>query len=77
MKVRILGCGTSSGVPRVGDDWGLCDRKEPKNRRRRVSILLEALGSDLHRLIRRSSRVGRTREGGFLHLRNHLIGDGQ
>lgn len=41
MKVRILGCGTSSGVPRVGDDWGKCDRDEPKNRRRRVSILVE------------------------------------
>jgi len=40
MKVRILGCGTSSGVPRVGDDWGTCDRNEPKNRRRRVSILV-------------------------------------
>jgi phosphoribosyl 1,2-cyclic phosphate phosphodiesterase len=41
MQVRILGCGTSTGVPRVGDDWGLCDRNEPKNRRRRVSILVE------------------------------------
>lgn len=40
MKVRILGCGTSSGVPRVGDDWGDCDRNEPRNRRRRVSILV-------------------------------------
>ena len=40
MKVRILGCGTSSGVPRVGGDWGLCDRAEPRNRRRRVSILV-------------------------------------
>ncbi len=41
MKVRILGCGTSSGVPRVGNDWGACDPAEPKNRRRRVSILVE------------------------------------
>ena len=40
MKVRILGCGTSSGVPRVGDDWGDCDRAEPRNRRRRASILV-------------------------------------
>ncbi|HYI63655.1 MAG TPA: MBL fold metallo-hydrolase [Allosphingosinicella sp.] len=40
MKVRILGCGTSSGVPRVGGDWGQCDRAEPRNRRRRVSILV-------------------------------------
>jgi phosphoribosyl 1,2-cyclic phosphate phosphodiesterase len=40
MEVRILGCGTSSGVPRVGNDWGQCDRNEPRNRRRRVSILV-------------------------------------
>lgn len=40
MKVRILGCGTSSGVPRIGNDWGGCDPNEPKNRRRRVSILV-------------------------------------
>jgi phosphoribosyl 1,2-cyclic phosphate phosphodiesterase len=41
MQVRILGCGTSSGVPRVGNDWGQCDPADPKNRRRRVSILVE------------------------------------
>jgi phosphoribosyl 1,2-cyclic phosphate phosphodiesterase len=40
MKLRLLGCGTSSGVPRVGNDWGLCDRDEPRNRRRRPSILV-------------------------------------
>lgn len=41
MKVRILGCGTSSGVPRIGNDWGACDPAEPRNRRTRVSILVE------------------------------------
>jgi len=41
MKLRILGCGTSSGVPRVGNDWGDCDPANPKNRRRRVSITVE------------------------------------
>ncbi|HEY7811073.1 MAG TPA: MBL fold metallo-hydrolase [Allosphingosinicella sp.] len=40
MEVRILGCGTSSGVPRVGNDWGACDPRNPRNRRRRVSILV-------------------------------------
>jgi phosphoribosyl 1,2-cyclic phosphate phosphodiesterase len=40
MEVRILGCGTSSGVPRVGNDWGTCDPRQPRNRRRRVSILI-------------------------------------
>lgn len=41
MKVLILGSGTSTGVPRVGNDWGQCDPNEPKNRRSRVSILVE------------------------------------
>ncbi|HEU0067221.1 MAG TPA: MBL fold metallo-hydrolase, partial [Sphingomonas sp.] len=41
MKVRILGSGTSSGVPRLGPDWGECDPAEPRNRRTRVSALVE------------------------------------
>ena len=42
MKVRILGCGTSTGVPRIGNDWGQCDPAEPRNRRLRSSILVES-----------------------------------
>ena len=42
MKVRILGCGTSSGVPRIGNDWGDCDPAEPRNRRTRSAILVES-----------------------------------
>jgi phosphoribosyl 1,2-cyclic phosphate phosphodiesterase len=42
MRVTILGCGTSGGVPRVGGQWGDCDPKEPRNRRRRVSIYVES-----------------------------------
>lgn len=41
MKVRLLGSGTSSGVPRIGNDWGACDPAEPRNRRTRASILVE------------------------------------
>jgi phosphoribosyl 1,2-cyclic phosphate phosphodiesterase len=41
MKVTILGCGTSSGVPRIDGDWGRCDPNEPRNRRRRASVLIE------------------------------------
>ena len=41
MKVRILGSGTSSGVPRIGNDWGACDPGEPRNRRTRASLLVE------------------------------------
>jgi phosphoribosyl 1,2-cyclic phosphate phosphodiesterase len=42
VKVRILGCGTSFGVPRIGNDWGQCDPGEPRNRRTRSSILVES-----------------------------------
>ena len=42
MKVRVLGCGTSTGVPRIGNDWGECDPGEPRNRRTRSSILIES-----------------------------------
>lgn len=45
MKVRILGSGTSSGVPRIGNDWGACDPGEPRNRRTRTSILVEHAGT--------------------------------
>ncbi len=45
MKVRILGSGTSSGVPRIGNDWGACDPAEPRNRRTRASILIEHEGT--------------------------------
>jgi phosphoribosyl 1,2-cyclic phosphate phosphodiesterase len=37
----ILGCGSSGGVPRIGDVWGVCDPDEPRNRRRRCALLLE------------------------------------
>lgn len=45
MKIRILGCGTSSGVPRIGNDWGACDPTEPRNRRMRCSALIEHDGT--------------------------------
>jgi len=47
VKVRILGSGTSSGVPRIGNDWGSCDPGEPRNRRTRSSILVESGGERL------------------------------
>ena len=37
----ILGCGSSGGVPRVGQGWGACDPNNPRNRRRRCSLLIE------------------------------------
>lgn len=41
MKLLMLGSGTSTGVPRVGGDWGACDPEEPRNKRTRVSIIVE------------------------------------
>lgn len=41
MKLLMLGSGTSTGVPRIGNDWGACDPNEPRNRRTRVSIVVE------------------------------------
>ena len=41
MKIRILGCGTSTGVPRLGNGWGACDPADPRNRRLRSSILVQ------------------------------------
>ncbi|MDE3080597.1 MAG: MBL fold metallo-hydrolase [Paracoccaceae bacterium] len=46
----ILGCGSSGGVPRLGGHWGACDPANPRNRRRRCSLLIE-----------RQSPAGRTR----------------
>jgi phosphoribosyl 1,2-cyclic phosphate phosphodiesterase len=45
VKARILGCGTSTGVPKIGNDWGRCDPAEPRNRRLRSSILVESGGA--------------------------------
>lgn len=47
MKLIMLGSGTSTGVPRIGGpdgrgDWGECDPNEPRNRRSRVSIIVES-----------------------------------
>ena len=44
MKLRILGCGTSTGVPRIGPGWGKCDPEEPRNRRLRCALLAESAG---------------------------------
>lgn len=41
MKITVLGCGSSGGVPLIGDDWGACDPAEPRNRRLRASVLVE------------------------------------
>ena len=44
LTLTILGCGSSAGVPRPALGWGACDPKNPKNRRRRCSLLVERTG---------------------------------
>jgi phosphoribosyl 1,2-cyclic phosphate phosphodiesterase len=44
LRLTILGCGSSAGVPRIGGHWGACDPANPKNRRRRCSLLVERNG---------------------------------
>jgi phosphoribosyl 1,2-cyclic phosphate phosphodiesterase len=41
LRFTILGCGSSGGVPRIGNLWGDCDPTNPKNRRTRCSLLVE------------------------------------
>ena len=41
MKLTVLGCGPSGGVPLIGHIWGNCEPANPKNRRRRASLLIE------------------------------------
>jgi hypothetical protein len=41
LMLTILGCGSSAGVPRPALGWGACDPNNPKNRRRRCSLLIE------------------------------------
>src|SRR6478609_11990720 len=44
LTLTILGCGSSSGVPRPALGWGACDPDNPRNRRRRCSLLVERTG---------------------------------
>ncbi len=41
LSFRILGCGSSGGVPRLDGNWGDCDPDNPKNRRTRCSLLVQ------------------------------------
>jgi len=46
LRFTILGCGSSGGVPRLGGHWGDCDPNNPRNARRRCSLLVERDGPD-------------------------------
>ena len=43
LRLTILGCGSSGGVPRLGPHWGACDPNNPKNRRLRCAVLVEKI----------------------------------
>ncbi len=45
LRLTILGCGSSPGVPRVTGDWGACDPANPKNRRMRAAALIERVSA--------------------------------
>ena len=45
LMLTILGCGSSAGVPRPALGWGACDPANPKNRRRRCSLLAERISA--------------------------------
>jgi len=44
MKVTVLGCGTSSGVPQIGCDCRVCRSADPRDKRRRCAIFVEVEG---------------------------------
>lgn len=46
MRFTILGCGSSGGVPRLGGHWGDCDPDNPRNQRRRCSLMVEREGAE-------------------------------
>jgi phosphoribosyl 1,2-cyclic phosphate phosphodiesterase len=46
LRFTILGCGSSGGVPRLGGHWGDCDPNNPKNVRRRCSLLVERISGE-------------------------------
>ena len=46
ITATIMGCGSSGGVPRIGSIWGACDPSNPRNRRRRCSLLIEGRTGD-------------------------------
>lgn len=49
LRITVLGCGSSGGVPRIGrtgPNWGACDPANPLNRRRRCSILVQRFGAE-------------------------------
>lgn len=47
LKITVLGCGDSAGVPRIGGEWGDCDPTNPRNRRTRSSLMVQSAETTL------------------------------
>ena len=47
LKITVLGCGSSSGVPLATGAWGDCNPQQTKNRRLRSSILIQGRGQTI------------------------------
>jgi phosphoribosyl 1,2-cyclic phosphate phosphodiesterase len=88
LRVTLLGCGGSGGVPQIGGldergNWGVCDPSEPRNRRTRTSALVEDqagrrllidAGPDLREQMLRAG-VGRLDAVAFTHTHaDHVMG---
>lgn len=46
LRLTVLGCGSSPGVPRIIGDWGNCDPENPRNRRTRTAAMIERVAED-------------------------------
>ena len=79
----ILGSGSSGGVPRADNEWGVCDPSDPRNRRTRCSLLVrrkaEVLGAPETTLVvdtapefrQQASAAGVTRLDAVLYTHDH------
>ncbi len=82
LEFTIMGCGSSGGVPRADGDWGACDPANPKNRRRRCSLLVRRKGEGAENettvvvdtspdLVWQTSEAGAKRLDGVLLTHDH------
>ena len=47
LKLTLFGTGSSGGVPRIGNIWGVCDPEEPRNYRTRCGAMFELIDEDM------------------------------
>ena len=47
LRVIVLGSGTSHGIPMIGCDCPVCSSTDPRDKRTRTSIIVEATGHSI------------------------------